>query len=326
MKKLLSKIVLGVVLGVIFYAGFTIWADVREVGSALSSYNYWTAATGLLLAALNYLVRFVRWHYYLGVLKVAVPWSESLLIFLSGFSLTVTPGKLGEAVKAFLLRESRGIPAIKTAPIVVAERLTDLIGLLGLTCVGVFSFDVDQRFVVAGVVLVAVALLFVTVESLAQLALGIAGRLPVVSRFSEKLKEAHASMSVMLKPKPLLAACALSLVSWLFECLAFWVIVHGFEGAAIGLRPATFIYAAMTIAGALLFLPGGLGVTEAGMLVLLGQLGTGVTRSVATAATFVTRLCTLWFAVAVGLAALMIFARQRKMQIDLPEASADSGP
>jgi uncharacterized membrane protein YbhN (UPF0104 family) len=39
---------------------------------------------------------------------------------------------------------------------------------------------------------------------------------------------------------------------------------------------------------------------------------------VAAAATFVTRLCTLWFAVLVGVAALLLFARRTKIKVDLP--------
>ena len=83
-----------------------------------------------------------------------------------------------------------------------------------------------------------------------------------------------------------------------------------------------FIYATMTIAGALSFLPGGLGVTEAGMLALLAKLGTGTGEGVAAAATFVTRLCTLWFAVVVGLVALVLFARRKHSRsrcLELPD-------
>jgi uncharacterized membrane protein YbhN (UPF0104 family) len=42
---------------------------------------------------------------------------------------------------------------------------------------------------------------------------------------------------------------------------------------------------------------------------------------VAAAATFVTRLCTLWFAVLVGIAALLIFARRTRIKLQLPEKS-----
>jgi uncharacterized protein (TIRG00374 family) len=322
MKKLLSRVILGVAAGVAVYVAFTIWADAREVGEALAAYAWWTAGLGFLLAAANYLVRFVRWHYYLRILKLEVPRGESFLVFLSGFALTVTPGKLGEAVKALLLKQSRDIPAARTAPIVLAERLTDLVGLLVLATAGFFTFDVDRRFLAAGAIIVGVALLFASVESLATFALSVTRRLPGVRRVSDKLQMAYESTATMLRPRALLVAVSLSVVSWLFECLAFWVIVNGFAGAAIDLQPATFIYSAMTIAGALSFLPGGLGVTEAGMLHLLGRLGTDIGRSTATAATFVTRVCTLWFAVAVGLAALVIFARRKHVIIELPTRQA----
>ena len=318
MKTLAFRVALGVAAGIAVYVGFTVWADAGRVGTALSGFRPAAAGLALGLAFANYLVRFVRWQYYLRVLGLAVPAGESLLVFLAGFSLTVTPGKLGEAVKAFLLRESRGIPAARTAPIVVAERLTDLVGLLLLACVGAFSFAVDRRFLGAGVVCVAVGLLVVSFEPLALGALRLAARLPGLGRASPKLEEFYRTTRELVRPAPLATAVGLSVVAWSFECLAFWIVVGGFPDAAVALRAATFIYATMTVAGALSFLPGGLGVTEAGMLALLGRLGTGMGRGTAAAATFVTRACTLWFAVAIGLAALAAFARRTHVKVNLP--------
>jgi uncharacterized protein (TIRG00374 family) len=325
-KKLLPRVLLGVAAGVAIYVGFSIWADARSVGQALATFS-WSAALGALaLAAGNYVIRFVRWHYYLRVLKVEVPAGESLLVFLGGFALTVTPGKLGETVKAFLLRESRGIPVTRTAPIVIAERFTDLVGLLLLAGVGVFTFDVDRRFLAAGALLIGVGLLAVSVESFAKLGLRVVAWVPGVRAVAHKLEEFYRATAQLLRPGPLLVAVALSVASWFLECVAFWLVVGGFRGAHVDLQAAVFIYAAMTVAGALSFLPGGLGVTEAGMLALLGKLGTGAGRSVAAAATFVTRLCTLWFAVAVGLVALLAFARRTHVSLRLPEATDVKAP
>jgi uncharacterized membrane protein YbhN (UPF0104 family) len=53
------------------------------------------------------------------------------------------------------------------------------------------------------------------------------------------------------------------------------------------------------------------------MLALLGTLGTGIGRGTAAAATFVTRACTLWFAVAIGVAALAIYSRRRPSEAPL---------
>jgi hypothetical protein len=93
----------------------------------------------------------------------------------------------------------------------------------------------------------------------------------------------------------------------------------------------------MTVAGALSFLPGGLGVTEAGMLAMLVRFGVGLTRGSAAAATFVTRACTLWFAVALGLPALVLYTRRKHVAVPAMEtlganvdgevaAAAPSGP
>ncbi len=322
MRKLLPRVLLGIAAGVAIYVGFSIWAGARTVGQALASFSWASAAAALGLAAANYLVRFVRWQYYLRVLGLSVPTGESLLVFLGGFALTVTPGKLGEAVKALLLREFRGIPAARTAPIVLAERFTDLVGLLMLAGLGLSQLDNQLRnFLLAGSALVAVGLLVISVESLAKGALAMAARLPGFAKVAPKLSEAYQSTATMLRPGPLLVAIALSVVAWFFECLAFWVVVHGFEGASISLLDATWIYAAMTVAGALSFLPGGLGVSELAMLKLLQRFGAGTGLGVATAATFVTRLCTLWFAVAVGVISLLLFARRTNVRIELPASS-----
>ena len=322
MKKLLWKVVLGVAAGVAVYVGFSVWADARHVGRALAEFRWSIALAALGLAFLNYLVRFVRWHYYLKVLGLKVPLGHSFLVFLAGFSLTVTPGKLGEVVKALLLRQSHGIAAARTAPIVIAERFTDLAGLLLLACVGIFTFKIDLRFLAAGAGLIGMGLVVVSVAPIARFFLRLSARLPLVGRLTPKLAEAHQTTAALLRPRPLVLGVLLSTLSWFFECAAFSAVVHGFPGAAVPMQAATFIYASMTVAGALSFLPGGLGLTEAGMLAMLGQLAVGCPRPVAAAATFITRLCTLWFAVVIGIVALLAFARRTHIQVQLPEKSA----
>lgn len=324
--QLFRRVLWGVVLGMAAYVGFALWADAREVGQALASYAWWTTGVGLLLAAANYALRFWRWQLYLRRLHLHVPVAESGSIFLSGFALTVTPGKLGEALKSVLLRQSRGIPVARTAPIVFVERLTDLAGLLALAAVGAFSFPVDRRFLVAGAAVVALGLLFASVESLARPLMTYLAKVPGLRRMSGALEQAYQTSALLLRPAPLLVATAISAVAWACECIAFCLIVNGFDGAHIGTQAGTFIYAAMTVAGALSFLPGGLGVTEAGMLTLLVKFGTGLDRGTATAATVLTRIVTLWFAVVVGLVALSLFTRRRRPTPPLEPGAAAKHP
>src|ERR1043165_7269392 len=125
--------VIAVVIGVAAIAAF---GDVRQLADRLGGFCWPCFSAALGLARANYAIRLARWEAYLRRQGVEVPRRSSVLVFGAGLSLSITPGKLGELVKAYLLRELHGIPVTRTAPIVVAERVTDLIALLLLAVVG----------------------------------------------------------------------------------------------------------------------------------------------------------------------------------------------
>jgi uncharacterized membrane protein YbhN (UPF0104 family) len=289
---------------VLLYAGLALWGGYRDVADRLGRFAWPAAAAALALASANYLVRFLKWEYYLRRLGVVVPRGRSLGIFLAGFSLTVTPGKVGEVLKSYLLRETSGVPMARTAPIVVAERVSDLIALLCLSLVGVGSLGSSRRLLVAGAALVGGLVVAVSWERAGRWGIALLGRLPGLGRRAAALDEFYRSTRELHRPAPLLVATALSVAAWACECLAFHVVLGGFPGTDAGLKLCTFIYAVMTIAGALSFLPGGLGVQEGGMVGLLVATARGVDHPTAVAATFVTRVSTLWYAVLVGVVAL----------------------
>src|SRR5262245_53538578 len=99
-SKLVRRLVLVVLLGVLIYAVLVVARGVGSVAATFRGYAWWTFGAACTLAFTNYLLRFLKWEYYLAVLGIrGVPKGESLLTFLSGFVLTVTPGKVGEVFK-----------------------------------------------------------------------------------------------------------------------------------------------------------------------------------------------------------------------------------
>lgn len=313
------------------------YGDGQKVVSQLRSFPPGLVVLGLFLASLNFLFRFVRWHYYLRLLSVPA-WPQpatdktdsvhlslldSMLVFFSGFALTVTPGKVGEVLKSYLLRESYRQPIARTAPIVLAERLTDLIGVLLLALIGVSTWMRPEHHYLVGIgVSLCLSLtLLATWRSLVYIVLGLVVKVPGLGpKLAPKLREFYDAAYVLLRPGPLLLATITSVFSWFAECLAFYVTIHGFaDGGHASVTLATFIYAVMTVAGALAFVPGGLGVTEGGMALLLAEL-VPMPRESAVAATLLIRVETLWFAVFLGVLALLGFSRRRHMAVSLDDA------
>jgi uncharacterized protein (TIRG00374 family) len=307
---LVRRVVYAMMLAVVVYGAFAVWHGVGNLGDELSRFHAWTFAAACALALANYGMRWLKWEFYLARLGIrGVGRVDSLLTFLSGFVLTVTPGKVGEVFKSVVLFETHRVPIPRTAPIVVAERVTDLLGIVILIVVG--STGLAGGLLWAGLGVVAVALVLGVVAS-RRLSLGLIGvveKLPgVFRRIGPRLHEAYESLATTIHPKNLLVPTLVSIGAWALECAALWVILLGL-GAPTSLRLATFFYATSTLAGALVPVPGGLGVTETSLEGQMHRIG-HVTTAASTAAMILVRLATLWLAVVVGFVALSILRKR----------------
>jgi len=251
----------------------------------------------------------VRWALYLRRQAVRVPLRASALVFGAGLSLSITPGKVGDLIKSYLLRERYGVPATRTAPIVIAERVTDLSALLVLAVAGVAAYGVAAAAAAAAGAVIAGGLVLLAWPRPTRALIDLATQPVRLRRLRAPLHDMYAGLAALCRPRTLLAATALAVPAWACECVGFALIANAFPGAHVALGLAMVIYAGTTIAGALSFLPGGLGVTEGAMVMWLVHGATGLDRGSAAGATLLTRLATLWFAVGLGLVCLAIARR-----------------
>lgn len=305
---------------VIAAAGYVMIGDVNQVADRLGEFAWPAFFAALALAFANYVIRFVRWQLYLRWQHVDVPTGSSALVFGAGLSLSITPAKLGELVKSYLLRELHDIPPTHTAPIVVAERVTDLIALLILAVIGVATYGVQATFVIVAGAAVVFGLVLLAWPRPTRALIELVTRPAFSRRFRAPLHEVYTGLISLSRPSRLVLATAIAVPAWTAECVGFALIANGFPGVHVDLGLAMMIYAATTIAGALSFLPGGLGVTEGAMTILLVR-SSGIDRATALDATLLTRLATLWFAVLLGLVLLAVAkSRIARRAVRAPDA------
>ncbi len=291
------KLLLVVFLVCLAFAGVAGYGDFQEVWRRLVQFPPLYLVWAFGLALVNYLLRFIRWWFYLKTLNIVVPLNLSLLIFLGGLAMTITPGKVGELVKCYLLRDRVGVPLPATIPAVLMERVTDLASIAIMGLAGLFLLPpVLSLALVLLLAMVASALYVLSTRHTDRLA-----GLPLVRRWREQVREAGQGMRTLSRPWPLTVALTLGLVSWVSEGVALWVVLDGL-GTEVSVLLSLPIYAGSVLIGAATTLPGGLLGTEGAMVAILQQIG--AERDVAAAGTLLVRVATLWFAVAVGLAAL----------------------
>lgn len=312
--KRLHGFIVSIAIAALGYFVFMLWGGWGDVLSAFGSVGWRGVIVALFLSLVNYGLRFLRWQMYLWALGYSVPYVPSAVIYLAGFSLTTTPGKAGEMLRGIFLK-SNGIPYLHSTAAFLSERLSDLSGVVLLSLLGLTLFTQGGTLIAVSVGLVGLGVL---VLSRAHLLEAISERL--AQRSGRIARLGYHLLTLLIEARqchrlPLLVmATILSVAAWSAEAYAFYLILDWMD-LKVSLPFAFSVYALSMLAGALSFLPGGLGGAEAVMVGLL--LAAGVHEGPAVAATVIIRTTTLWFAVALGVAALF----EARRMLPLLEAS-----
>lgn len=294
---------LGLLFGFLVVLALAFIGDLRQVGGRMLHFRWSLFPVVLAFTLFNYILRFFKWHYYLGIMGIhSLGYRESARLFVAGFPLAVTPGKVGEAVKGIWLHNATGVAIAKGIAVVVAERISDGLAVLLLAIVGVAAYPrYWPAFITIFLVLVSLVVIS-QVRPLAMWILGVGERLPILRNISSDLRHFYEGSYTLFRPAALATAVGLGCISWFGEGAGLYLILIGLgvPGGWNTLVLAVFVLSFSIVIGAASTLPGGLGAAElsiTGMLTFLLHLE----PEVSAAATLFIRFATLWFGVTLGL-------------------------
>src|SRR2546426_2085479 len=303
-----TGIVFSLALAFIVMTAIALYADLPQMVTALANFRWEFFPLILGLTLFNYFWRFLKWPYYLNRLEIPIHRIKSLLIFLSGLSMAITPGKVGELLKSYLLKSTTGDPISHTSPIIVAERLSDGLAMLILAATGLALYRFNWAVLLILLLVGLASILLIQNRTLSLAILSSGERLPFMARIARPVRAFYESSYTLLQWRPLLLAVSIGVISWSGECLALYFV---FTGLGIAPSPdlllkSTFILSVSSLIGSASGLPGGLGTADGSMLGLTRLLVT-TSATLGGAATLLIRLCTLWFGLGLGVIALLIF-------------------
>lgn len=304
LENVKKKILITIALGGIVYLGFSLYASYEDVVKALENFHWILFPVLVVLSFLNYITRFIKWDYYLSLINVKIKKLDSFSIFLSGLVMSVTPGKVGEFLKSYLVKEIDETPISKTVPVVIAERITDSLSIILIILLGAYFFDVAKYFVLFFTALLIGVIFILSNKKISLVIISFLERFKFFEKHLHKVHMAYESSFVLLSPLPLFKMILLSLVGWFFECLEYYIILKDFN-IDVSLFWASFSYGFSTMVGAISMIPGGLGFTEGSMTFLLVKRH--FSKNLAVASTILVRIVTLWFAVLVGIISLSVY-------------------
>ncbi|MEM7132798.1 MAG: lysylphosphatidylglycerol synthase transmembrane domain-containing protein [Chloroflexota bacterium] len=304
------KLIWSLMFGLLIYIGFIFFGDVQKLAALLNEWPWLWLPLVLGLTLVNYVGRLLKWQWYLNLLNIPISSYDSGRIFGVGMLMVMTPGKAGEFLKSYMVKNVSDTPMAVTAPVVLAERITDGIAMLLLASVGliVFPHPVARTVAILSAIAFTVFIGVIQSRSLSMRCLEIGQKLPVINKLAAKLYQFYESSYTIFRPGNLLISLGIGLISWLSEGLAYFVVLVGFgqpftmETALI----AIFIFSISVVIGAVLATPGGLGGVEGSLQGFSTQL-LNMDGSTAIAAALLIRFCTLWFGVFIGVVSFFLW-------------------
>jgi len=277
LKRLAASLIGGVVLLLcsVYIARNFQW---REAFTLLSGANlawFFVGGGGGIIGF--WLMRTLRWRLLLRGMQPHVPFADLYLCSAVALSLSVfTPFQSGELLKVELLKKYGHVGRLPGYSTLLLERIADLYAVIaiGIVALTMRLGSLSQ----ADVAWLALLLLGMPVAAYLLL-----HRLRLPGRVGQVVDQIQSSVS---SPTVLCTLLILTFLSWAMSALA-WQASFLSLSIALGITDIMGLLSIITLATVVSFIPGGLGVAEAGVTELL--MGYGISAPLSQAGALILR-------------------------------------
>ena len=300
-----SKVFLIIILGSIaFYSIFLFLSDISSLDSYSITFKYEYVFIILIFVVGSWIPLFLRWRLLCKNLGLKISFRIDFLVYVAGFALSITPAKVGELLRTQILRDKCGIQRTQTTPLIFIEKFYDLLGAVLVSSIGILYFPEIGIIVLGGLILSIFIFILFSSKLTFDKSITLLSKFKFTKNFIEPLSKSHEILKNSTKPRIFISSVILSTLYWLTVSFAVLFVLKSLSIDSLGFAEIASTYASSLFLGALSFLPGGLGITEASFTGLLNIQG--ISLSVAIVIVIVVRLFTLWFGVAIGFIALKL--------------------
>jgi uncharacterized protein (TIRG00374 family) len=248
-------------------------------------------------------VRSIRWHVLLQNAGEDRPAGSLVGIMITSFFVNcVVPAKMGDIYRGYLAKQKLDVPVSKALGTIIAERLIDLIVLMALLlAAGAVVFRTKAPGILVPYVVIGVVVCLAGVGVILVMRAGRGQR--ILRLLPEAVFQRYESLRLgtVNSFARLPTLLALTVMVWAAEGARLGLVVFSLHLAGVHLGPSQFLLIALVAAllTTVPFLPGGLGLVEAGMIGVLITVG-GVTNSAAVSITLLDRSISYGSLIVVG--------------------------
>ena len=300
--RLDNRLILVLVAVVGIYAIFLFISDYNIISEKISNFKINYLPLILFLVSASWTPLFIKWHFLLKNCEIHVPLKKSILVFLSGPAFEITPGQIGALVKSQILKTSSNIPRTKTVPIIVVEKVYDLIGAVLASIIGIVILGMEPHLIIIAILVLVTIFFFVYYRPASEIFFKQITKRKFFSKYVENISDFYEIVHKSTNVKVATICILLALTYWFMVSAAAYYTLIAFDINILDYLKVLAIYATSTLLGAISFIPAGIGITE-GSITGLFTLN-GIDVSTALILSVMIRVLTLWYTVGVGFVAL----------------------
>ena len=300
--KLDNRLILILVAVVGIYAIFLFVSDYNIISEKISNFKINYLPLILLLVSASLVPLIIKWHFLLKNSEVDVPLTKSIAIFFSGVAFEITPGQIGALIKSQILKTSYNIPRTKTVPIVIVEKVYDLIGAILASVIGIIILGMEIYLIAIAISVLAFIFFFMYHKPASELFFNRITKLKFFSKHIENISGFYEIVQKSTNVRAATICILLALAYWFMVSAAAYYTLISFDVNILDYLKVLAIYSTSTLLGAISFIPAGIGITEGSIAGLFTLNGIDVSTALILAVMI--RIFTLWYSVSVGFIAL----------------------
>ena len=298
-----KKALIILVTVIIFYGIILFLSDLNKISQILTNVKIELYFLLFPLTFLTLLIQGWRYHLTLAKLNIRLSFKESFLIYLSGLSMTLTPGGAGSIIKSHILKKKTGRSFSNTTPVIIYEKWLELVAIITIIGILLFWSDLLQSKIIFGIgVFISIFVFIIFKKNMGLKFLNsILYKFKFLKRFNIEIHEFKTATKQLTTWKSFLELLGITYLSKIVPMISVYLVFSIF-GLDFNIFSSSQIYFTSLIAGILSFIPGGIVITEGSFLGLL--IKTGVSFSSATVLVLLVRFLTFWFPTILGFIAL----------------------
>lgn len=302
-RSIYRQLLPGLFLGLIVLVGLAVLGNAKHVTSLLISFHWLNFLLAIALSFLNQALRFLKRainFHTSGVRNVS--FMESMVLFLLCLPLSVTPTRVGESFKGIWLFKRSGIPVERAVSVFMVEQISDGLSVFVLMVIGTIAYPSLWPLFLSLFLAFLGLLVYFKWPNAEVRNSTVGAKVPILKQIIPQLRECIDANPALFALGNMTISFVLGILSWAAEGAALFIILRGlgFAPSLPLIATSILVFAFATTVSLASRLPGGLGVMEVAMALLLTLL-LDFQPEKAVAATILFRLATFWVTFIFGL-------------------------